>query len=112
MNQTRTHTNARPVVLDLEQLQAAVLRDHSDGGGLGVDAVLQELLERRRRAMDHFPRRDAIDHSLIQLHDRAHGEAGAGLRERDELGESERKAREVKVRRFMKMDFQLDFRAI
>lgn len=112
LNQTGTHTNARPVVLDLEQLQAAVLRDHSDGGGLGVDAVLQELLERRRRAMDHFPRRDAIDHSLIQLHDRAHGEAGAGLRERDELGESERKAREVKVRRFMKMDFQLDFRAI
>jgi hypothetical protein len=72
LNQTGTHANARPVVLDLEQLQAAILRDHSDGGGLGVDTVLQELLKRRRRAMDHFPRRDAIDHSLIQLHDRAH----------------------------------------
>lgn len=58
--------DAVAVVGDLDELEAAVLDGDGDGGRAGVDAVLDELLHRRGRPLDHLPRGDAVHHRLFQ----------------------------------------------
>lgn len=41
---TKTHPNAVPVVLDLQQLEPALLHSHHDGPRARVQAVLHQLL--------------------------------------------------------------------
>ena len=41
-----------------------------DAVGAGVDRVLDQLLDRRRRALDHLARGDAVDENRRQLADR------------------------------------------
>jgi len=47
-----THPDAAAVVLDLEELEAAVLDRDADAGCACVERVLDELLERVGRALD------------------------------------------------------------
>ena len=54
------------IVGDLYELESSVLDGYGDGGGAGVEAVLDELLHRRRRPLDHLPGRDAVHHRLLQ----------------------------------------------
>jgi hypothetical protein len=46
------YANAGAVVLDLEELHAAVLDGDADARGACVERVLEQLLERRRRTVD------------------------------------------------------------
>jgi len=54
------------VVGNLYELESSVLDGDGDRGRAGVEAVLDELLDRRRRALDHLPRRDAVHHRFLQ----------------------------------------------
>jgi len=51
------------------EIEAAVLDDDAYGGGVGVDAVLHQLLDGRYWPLDHLPGRDAVDHGLVQAVD-------------------------------------------
>jgi hypothetical protein len=65
----RTDSDAVAVVRDLNEFEAAVLDDDAYGGGVGVDAVLHQLLDGRYWPLDHLPGRDAVDHGLVQAVD-------------------------------------------
>ncbi len=60
------YPDAMAVIGDLDELEATVLHRNGDAGGASVEAVLDELLHRRRRPLDHLPRRDAVHHRLLQ----------------------------------------------
>ena len=64
--------HAAAVVGDPDQPAAALLQRNLDGTRACVDGVLDQLLDHRRRPLDHLPRRDAVDHALRQETDR-HG---------------------------------------
>ena len=54
----RCHADA--VVGDLDPLDAAAIQRHRDPGGAGVERVLDQLLHRCGRALDHLARGDAV----------------------------------------------------
>ena len=60
----RTDSDAMAVVGDLDELEAAVLYDDVYGGGMGVEAVLDELLHGGDRPLDDLPC-DAVDNRLV-----------------------------------------------
>ncbi len=53
--------HAGAVVGDRNQRLAALLEDNLDARGAGVDRVLDQFLDRRRRALDDLARGDAVD---------------------------------------------------
>ncbi len=67
--------HARSVVADLDELAAAVLEDDVDGHGPGVDGVLDELLDHRGGALDHFTGGDLVDEVRGEDGDAGHGES-------------------------------------
>jgi len=68
------------IVGDLYELESSVLDGYGDGGGAGVEAVLDELLHRRRRPLDHLPGRDAVHHRFLQPPDAGRVRADARRR--------------------------------
>ena len=68
--------HAPPVVGDPDEPPAAGLDRDLDRLRPGVERVLNELLDRRGRPLDHFPRGDAVDGQGIETANR-HG--GANL---------------------------------
>ena len=70
--------DAGAVVLDLHALDAAGLEHHGDRLRAGVDAVLQQLLQHRGRALDHLARGDLADQQLRQDADRGSCEIRLG----------------------------------
>ena len=64
------------VVLDLDPRESSVLRHDRDGGGAGVNRVLDELLHRRGGTLNHLARCDPVDGLLTQPMDHRdrHGE--------------------------------------
>ena len=61
----RTDSDAMAVVGDLDELEAAVLYDDVYGGGMGVEAVLDELLHGGDRPLDDLSGGDAVDDRLV-----------------------------------------------
>eukprot|EP00053_Salpingoeca_punica_P020184 m.210083 g.210083 ORF g.210083 m.210083 type:complete len:346 (-) comp17815_c0_seq1:114-1151(-) len=61
--------DAGAVVLDLQQLHAALLCRDDDAGGLGVQTVLQHLLDGIAGPLDDLARRNAVDDRLVQTLD-------------------------------------------
>ena len=57
--------HAGAVVAHADELPPGVLQVHGYGGGAGVDGVLDQLLDHRGRALDHFAGRDLIDQGVI-----------------------------------------------
>ena len=68
------------IVGDLYELESSVLDGYGDGGGAGVEAILDELLHRRRRPLDHLPGRDAVHHRFLQPPDAGRVRADARRR--------------------------------
>src|SRR6267154_2046853 len=64
--------NAGSVVDDTDLLYAAFDERDADVGGARIEAVLEELLQYRRRPVDHFPRRDLADERFGQRADGGH----------------------------------------
>lgn len=54
------------VVGDLDELEAPVLDDDVDGGGSGVEAVLEELFHGGARALDHLSGGDPVHDGGIE----------------------------------------------
>src|SRR5690606_30140582 len=52
--------NARAVVAHAQQLDAALLHIHVDAPRAGIQAILQQLLGDRRRALDHLAGGDLV----------------------------------------------------
>lgn len=52
-----------------------------DGGGAGVEAILEHLFERARGPVDHLARRDPIHHLLLERLDGPHPEVEEPWRE-------------------------------
>jgi hypothetical protein len=64
--------NAATVVADPDELHAAAGELDADLARAGVDAVLDEFLERRRRSIDDFARGDLADEQIGQYLDGRH----------------------------------------
>ena len=62
--------HAAAVIGDRDQCLTAVAKRHLDAVGAGVDGVFDQFLDRRRRALDHLARGDAVDENGRQLADR------------------------------------------
>jgi len=56
-----------PVVADSDRLRAAALDCHAYSGGVGVEAVLDQLLDDRGRPLDDFAGRDPFDCGRIEF---------------------------------------------
>jgi hypothetical protein len=69
----RSHAGA--IVAHRDQRTAAVTQGGIDPPRAGVDGVLHQLLQRRRRAFHHLARGDAVHQRLRQTADRRHGRA-------------------------------------
>ena len=65
--------HAASVVDDPDQPAAARLDGDLDGAGAGIDRVLDQFLDGRRRTLDHLARSDAVDEDGIEAADVAHG---------------------------------------
>ena len=65
--------HAGPVVHHPDEPAAAFLHHHRDGAGPGVQGVLHQFLDRRRRADDDLPGGDFGRHLGVQDTDAAHG---------------------------------------
>ena len=65
--------HADPVVHHPDEPAAAFLHHHRDGASPGVQGVLHQLLDRRRRADDDFPGGDFGGHLGVKDTDAAHG---------------------------------------
>ena len=61
----RTDSDALDAVGDLDELEAAVLYDDVYGGGMGVEAVLDEILHGGDRPLDDLSGGDAVDDRLV-----------------------------------------------
>jgi len=72
------HRDAVAVVLDLQQLHAAVLDGHGHGGGAGVEAVLQHLLDGVGGPVEDLAGGDAVHHGLVQPANPRHAGRRAG----------------------------------
>lgn len=57
------------VVGNLDELEASVLDDDVDGGGSGVEAVLDELFHGGVRALDHLSGGDPVHDGGIEATD-------------------------------------------
>ena len=66
--------HAVAVIGDRYQRPPAVVHDHVDVPGAGVDGVLHQLLDHGGGALDHLARRDAVDDGLGKQPD-GHGSA-------------------------------------
>ncbi|MBK6396018.1 MAG: hypothetical protein IPF73_16180 [Betaproteobacteria bacterium] len=64
--------DAPAVVHDADALDAAAGEVHVDARRARVEAVLDQLLQRRRRPLDDLARRDLVDEQVRQRTDRAH----------------------------------------
>ena len=64
--------HAGAVVGDGDQRLTAFLEDNVDAQGAGIDRVLDELLDRRRRALDDLAGGDAVDQDRGKQPDRHH----------------------------------------
>ncbi len=64
--------DAGTIVLDLDALGAAGIELHRDRLRAGIDRVLEQFLEHRRRALDHLAGGDLADQELRQNADGAH----------------------------------------
>src|SRR5271156_1285654 len=53
--------HAGAIVGDRDQRLAALLEDNVDARSAGIDGVLDQFLDRRRRALDDLARGDAVD---------------------------------------------------
>ena len=75
--------HAGAVVGDRDEVAATLAHDHVDAPRAGVDGVLDEFLDRARRALDHLAGGDAVDERLRQDadgHDGARPLAPASVR--------------------------------
>ena len=63
-------SHAAAVIGDRDQRLAAILEGDLDAVGAGIDRVLDQFLDRRRRALDDLARGDAVDENGRQLADR------------------------------------------
>lgn len=68
-NETVTDSDSVAIVGDLDEFEAAVLDDEVDGGGGGVEAVLDQLLHGGDGALDDFPGGDSVDDGLAEAVD-------------------------------------------
>lgn len=57
--------NAAAVVDDLEPLFAVVFEGDFDGGGAGVEAVLDQLFDGGGEVEDDLAGADSVDHGLV-----------------------------------------------
>jgi hypothetical protein len=64
-----TDSDSVAVVGDLDKFEAAVLYDDVYGGGVGVEAVLHQLLHGGHWPLDHLSGRDSVHHALIETMD-------------------------------------------
>ena len=71
--------HAGAVVADADQRPSARFDRDLDAPRAGVERVLDEFLDRRRRPLDHFAGGDAVDEQGIETADR-HGVASVGAR--------------------------------
>ena len=62
--------HATAIVRDRDQMLAAFLHAHIDARGSGIDRVLDQFLDRRRRPLDDFARGNAVDEDRRQKTDR------------------------------------------
>ena len=53
--------HAAAVIGDADQAAAAARQHHLDLARAGVERILDQFLDDRRRALDHFARGDAVD---------------------------------------------------
>ncbi len=61
-----------PIVLDEDPLLAALSDLDADGGSLGVQRVLEQLLDDARGSLDHFTRGDLVDERVVEESDPGH----------------------------------------
>ena len=66
-----------PSSVDADEPAAAAVGEHVDARGAGIERVLDELLDRARRALDHFAGGDAVDDGFGELAD-GHGRLARG----------------------------------
>ena len=64
-----TDSDSVAVVGDLDKLEAAVLDEDIDGGGGGVEAVLEELLDGGDWALDDLAGGDSVDDGITETLD-------------------------------------------
>lgn len=57
------------VVGNLDEFEAAVFDNDVDGGGLGVEAVLDELFNGGHRPLNNLSGSDSIDDGLVESED-------------------------------------------
>ncbi len=67
--------HAAAIVRDLELLDAALHQADADLGGAGIEAVLQQFLHHRGRALHHFAGGDLADQGVWKEANRGHGGA-------------------------------------
>ena len=72
--------HAGAVVDDADEPASAALDRHLDRAGAGIDRVLDQFLHRRRRALDHFAGRDAVDEDGVEAADEGHARRLAAAR--------------------------------
>jgi len=59
-----TYSDSVAVVGDLDELEAAILDEEIDGGGGGVEAVLEELLDGGDRPLNDLAGGDPVDNGF------------------------------------------------
>ena len=64
--------HAAAVVGHFDQVEPAARQPHGYVLRAGIDGVFDQFLERRRRALDHFTRGDAVDEALGQAANSRH----------------------------------------
>lgn len=60
-----TYSDSVAVVGDLDEFEAAVLDDDVDGGGVGVETVLDELFDGGDGALDDLTGGDSVHYGLV-----------------------------------------------
>jgi len=74
-----TDSDSVAVVGDLNELEAAILDEEIDGGGAGVEAVLEELLDGVDRTLNDLAGGDSVDDGVTQALDFGRLHAGQGF---------------------------------
>ena len=70
--------HAAAIIFDNHPLQPALFNTDADRAGAGIEGILDQFLDRGRRAFNHFTRGNAIDRIGWQLPDhRTRGKGGA-----------------------------------
>ena len=60
------------IVGNFDEAEAGLFQMHRDPRGVGVESVLDQLLDDRCRPLDHLAGGDAVDHVLLEDSDVAH----------------------------------------